>query len=177
VKFEIIGKNTTITPAMQEHIEKKIRKLEKYVIIPEDVITRVLVRIYNDRQKIEVTIPAKFGILRAEASDFDAYAAVDAVVDKLEDQIRRQKTRLENRHRSSITENLMAIASEAEEEDIPVKTKDVYLEPITLDDAILQMELSGHNFYAYLDEESGEVCVVYRRYDGGYGVIETHTNH
>jgi putative sigma-54 modulation protein len=71
----------------------------------------------------------------------------------------------------------MAIASEAEEEDIPVKTKDVYLEPITLDDAILQMELSGHNFYAYLDEESGEVCVVYRRYDGGYGVIETHTNH
>ena len=172
--IEIVGKNVSITPAMKEMAEKKIAKLEKYIVVNDDVRARVLARTYDTRQKVEVTIPTKIGILRAEAEDYDWYAAVDRAVDKLRDQLRRQKTRLEKRHRASITEALIEEAEEKEENDIIVRTKDVYLEPISLDDAILQMELTGHSFYAYLDEESGNVCIVYNRRDGGYGVIETH---
>ena len=171
MKIEIIGKNVSITKAMRDITEEKLSKLNKYLVIEDDTNARVLARTYGTRQKIEVTIQTKMGILRAEAEDFDYYAALDNVLDKLQDQIRRQKTRLEKRHRPSITE---ALLEEEPEEDIVVRSKDIYLEPITLDEAILQMELSGHTFYAYQDEESDNVCIVYLRRDGGYGVIETH---
>ena len=174
MQFEIIGKNVSITPAMKEMTEKKLAKLEKYIIVDDDVRARVLARTYDTRQKIEDTIPTKIGLLRAVAEDVDYYAALDKVVDRLKDQLRRQKTRLEKRHRTSMTEDFIAESEAAEEEDIVIRTKDIDLEPITLDDAILKMELSGHNFYAYLDEESENVCIVYHRRNGGYGVIETH---
>lgn len=174
MQFDIVGKNISVTPAMKEMTEKKLAKLDKYIIVGEDVRARVLARTYDTKQKIEVTIPTKIGVLRAEAEEHDYYAALDRVIDKLKDQLRRQKTRLEKRHRASITKELLAEAVEQEEPDIVIRTKDVDLEPITLDEAILQMELSGHSFYAYLDEESENVCIVYHRRDGGYGVIETH---
>lgn len=173
MRFEIVGKNVTVTPAMKEQIEKKLSTLDKYLLIDPDTIARVVARVYPNAQKVEVTIPTKVGILRAEVVNDDFYAAVDLAIDKLEDQLRRQKTRLSKRHREHLSEAFIN-ESEAEdnEEDIPVRTKTVVADEMILDEAIMQMELSGHNFYIYKDEDSEKISVVYRRRNGGYGLIE-----
>ena len=154
MRFEIVGKNVTVTPAMKEKIEKKISSLSKYLII-------------ND-----VTIPTKIGILRTEVVNDDFYAAVDLAIDKLEDQIRRQKTRLSKRHKEHLVQAFIDEIESEEENDIPVKTKSVTAEEMVLDEAIMQMELSGHSFYIYKDEDSQKIAVVYARHNGGYGLIE-----
>ena len=172
MRFEIVGKNITITDLMRAKIEKKLSGLQKYLLIDEDTTARVVARVYPNSQKIEVTIPTKVGILRSEVEHEDLYAAVDIAVDKLEDQLRRQKTRLNRRHRDSLAENFLS--EEAEEEvDLPVKTKTIIAEKMDLEEAIMQMELSNHDFYIYTDDESDRVSVVYRRNNGGYGLIET----
>lgn len=172
MRFEIVGKNVTVTPAMKEKIEKKLSGLSKYLLIDENTIVRVVARVYPNSQKVEVTIPTKVGLLRTEVEDNDFYAAVDLAIDKLEDQLRRQKTRLSKRHREHLAQAFIEEAEGPEEEDIPVRTKSVVAEEMPLDEAIMQMELSGHNFYIYTDEESEKVAVVYRRKTGGYGLIE-----
>ncbi|MBR2825418.1 MAG: ribosome-associated translation inhibitor RaiA [Solobacterium sp.] len=173
MRFELIGKNVNLTERVQEQIEKKLTNLDKYLIIGDDTIARVVVREEPNDKKIEVTIPTKVGILRAEVEHEDLYAALDLAVDKLEDQIRRQKTRLNRRHKDSLAESF--IQEELEEEDIPVRTKTIHAETMDLDEAIMQMELLGHNFFIFTDEESGSISVVYRRKNGGYGLIETTT--
>ena len=173
MRFELIGKNVNLTERVQEQIKKKLTNLDKYLIIGDDTITRVVVREEPNDKKIEVTIPTKVGILRAEVEHEDLYAALDLAVDKLEDQIRRQKTRLNRRHKDSLAESF--IQEELEEEDIPVRTKTIHAETMDLDEAIMQMELLGHNFFIFTDEESGSISVVYRRKNGGYGLIETTT--
>jgi len=172
MRFEIVGKNVTITEPMRQKIEKKLSGLQKYLLIDNDVTARVVVRVYPASQKIEVTIPTRVGILRTEVEHEDIYSAVDIAIDKLEDQLRRQKTRLNRRHRESLAE---AFLLEAEEEDIdiPVKTKTLTAEKMDLEEAIMQMELSNHDFYIYTDDESDKISVVYRRNNGGYGLIET----
>lgn len=173
MRFEIVGKNVTVTPAMREKIEKKLTSLEKYLLIDPDTTARVVARVYPNSQKVEVTIPTKIGILRAEVVNDDFYAAVDLAIDKLEDQLRRQKTRLNRKHREHLSKAFIdEEINENDEPDIPVRTKTVTADTMSLDDAILQMELSGHNFYIYTDEETSGVAVVYRRNDGGYGLIE-----
>lgn len=172
MKFEIVGKNVTVTPAMKEKIESKLSTLSKYLIIDEDTIVRVVARVYPNSQKVEVTIPSRIGILRAEVVNDDFYAAVDLAIDKLEDQIRKQKTRLSKRHKEHLSQAFIAEAEESEEEDIPVRTKTITADEMVLDEAIMQMELSGHTFYIYKDEDSEKIAVVYARNDGGYGLIE-----
>lgn len=172
MRFEIVGKNITITDTMREKIEKKLSGLQKYLLIDPDTTARVVARVYPASQKIEVTIPTRVGILRTEVEHEDLYAAVDIALDKLEDQLRRQKTRLNRRHRDSLAENFLSEAEE-EEYDIPVKTKTIAAERMDLEEAIMQMELSNHDFYIYTDDESGKISVVYRRNNGGYGLIET----
>ena len=171
MRFEIVGKNITITETMREKIEKKLSGLQKYLLIDPDTTARVVARVYPASQKIEVTIPTRVGILRTEVEHEDLYAAVDIALDKLEDQLRRQKTRLNRRHRDSLAENFLTEAEE-EEYDIPVKTKTIAAEKMDLEEAIMQMELSNHDFYIYTDDESGKISVVYRRNNGGYGLIE-----
>lgn len=173
MRFEIVGKNVTVTPAMREQIEKKLSTLDKYLLIDPDTIARVVARVYPNAQKVEITIPTKVGILRTEVVNDDFYAAVDLAIDKLEDQLRRQKTRLSKRHREHLAEAFINEAeAEDNEEDIPVRTKTVVADEMILDEAIMQMELSGHNFYIYKDEDSEKISVVYRRRNGGYGLIE-----
>lgn len=174
MRFEIVGKNIEISDTMKERIELKLSNLDKYLLITPDTIARVVARIYPDSEKVEVTIPTKVGILRAEVVDDDFYAALDAAIDKLEDQIRRQKTRLSRKHREHLAKAFVEEEenSEKAEFDIPVRTKTITADELTLDDAIMQMELSGHNFYIYTDEESGRISVVYRRSSEGYGLIE-----
>ena len=174
MRFEIVGKNLEITDSMREQIEKKLGNLDKYLLIDPETTARVLCRVYPNSQKVEVTIPSKIGILRAEVVNDDFYAAVDLAIDKLEDQIRRQKTRLSRRHREHLAKAFIEeeTAELNKEPDIPVRTKSVVAEEMELEDAIMKMELSGHNFFIYTDEESGGIAVVYRRSSGGYGLIE-----
>jgi len=172
MRFEIVGKNVSVTPAMKEKIESKLTGLEKYLLIDPDTIVRVVARVYPNSQKVEVTIPTRVGILRTEVEDDDFYAAVDLAIDKLEDQIRRQKTRLSKRHREHLAQTFIEDFEAEEESDIPVRTKSVNADTLPLDEAIMQMELSGHNFYIYTDEDSEKISVVYRRKSGGYGLIE-----
>ena len=172
MRFEIVGKNVTITEPMRAKIEKKLSGLQKYLLIDPDTTARVVARVYPASQKIEVTIPTRVGILRTEVEHEDIYSAVDIALDKLEDQLRRQKTRLNRRHRDSLAETFI-LEEEEEEIDIPVKTKSLTAERMDLEEAIMQMELSNHDFYIYTDDESDRISVVYRRNNGGYGLIET----
>lgn len=174
MKTEIVGKNVSITPAMRAYFEKKLAKIQKFVVVDDDTPARVLVRTYKTKHKVEVTIYSKLGVLRAEVSDFDAYAAMDLAVDKLVGQLRKQKTQLEKRHRGAITDRLIAEGVDSDS-DIDVKTMEVEVTKMPLDEAILAMELIGHSFYAYVDEDTKEPAIVYRRADGGYGVLELKT--
>ena len=171
MKVQIYGKNVTITPGMQEKVETKLKFLEKYFIIDDSVTANVLVKIHKKDIKIEITIPTKMAVLRAEVAHPDYYAAVDLAIDKLEDQIRRQKTRLERKHKDKLAMAFIGEALEDEEEDVLVKTKTIAPSVMDLEEAIMRMEMLGHSFFIYRDEET--VSVVYKRNDGGYGLIET----
>ncbi|PKM65034.1 MAG: ribosomal subunit interface protein, partial [Firmicutes bacterium HGW-Firmicutes-19] len=120
----------------------------------------------------------KVGYLRAEVVHEDFYAAVDLAMDKLEDQIRRQKTRLSRRHREKLAlaflkdkENI--VEEPLKEKEIPVRTKTIAAQRMDLDEAIMRMEMLGHSFFIYTDNESDLIAVVYKRNDGGYGLLET----
>lgn len=172
MKVQIYGKNVTITQGMQEKVELKLGFLNKYFIIDENLTANVVVKIHSNDVKVEITIPTKLAVLRAEVVHEDFYAAIDLAIDKLEDQIRRQKTRLEKKHKEKLA--LSFIQEELEdEEDVYVKTKTIEVDEMDLEDAILRMEMLGHSFFIYKDEETKNVAVVYARHDGGYGLIET----
>ncbi|MEG0520182.1 MAG: ribosome-associated translation inhibitor RaiA [Erysipelotrichaceae bacterium] len=177
MKVQIYGKNISVTPAIAEKIEHKLSMLEKYFIIDDTVIANVVVRVYPNKQKIEVTIPTKFAVLRAEVVHDDLYAAIDLVVDKLEDQIRRQKTRLMRKHHEKLAkafvENDEPYLDYDENDDELVKTKSLEPESMDLDEAIMRMEMLNHSFFIYRDQETSEIAVVYKRHDHGYGLIET----
>lgn len=176
MKVQIYGKNITVTPAIAEKIEKKLNHLEKYFIIDENVIANVVVRVYPNKQKIEVTIPTKFAVLRAEVVHDDLYAAIDLAIDKLEDQIRRQKTRLTRKNKEKLAYAFLEteeLDEEYDEADEVVKTKSIVPDTVELDEAIMRMEMLNHNFFIYRDDETKEIAVVYKRHDGGYGLIET----
>lgn len=172
MKVQIHGKNISVTPAIAEKIENKLSFLEKYFIIDENVVASVVVRVYPNKQKIEVTIPTKMAVLRAEVVHEDLYAAIDLVIDKLEDQIRRQKTRLEKRNKEKLAMSFVNQEIE-EDEEVLVKTKTITPTEMDLDEAIMRMEMLDHSFFIYKDSETNEIAVVYKRHDGGYGLIET----
>ena len=173
MKYQIIGKNIKVTEGIKEKVVKKLDLLEKYLIIKEDTDCRVVLSVAALEHKIEVTIPTKFGILRAEVADSDLYNAIDLVVDKLEDQLRRAKTKMDRRHRESLGKSFDIDAIEdIEIEEIPVKTKSIQVDTMDLDTAIANLELLGHSFYIYRDDEEEKVAVVYKRINGGYGLIE-----
>jgi putative sigma-54 modulation protein len=171
MRFEFIGKNISVTDTMKEKIEKKLSILDKYLLIEEDTLARVVVRVYPDAQKLEVTIPTKVGLLRSEVQENDLYTALDQAVDKLEDQLRRQKTRLSRRHKEKLAKNFISEDVE-EEKTVPVRVKRVPVEEMDVEEAIMQMELLDHSFFIFKDYSSGVISVVYKREEGGYGVIE-----
>ena len=173
MKVIVRGKNIEITEAIENKIEKQLAKLDKYFIISDNVEARVLARTYPYGQKIEVTIPTDYVILRAEDVDDDLYAAIDKVIEKIEGQIRKQKTKLSRRNKQTFNMAVIDSIEEDDEEDILVRTKTITPKPMDLEEAIMQMELLGHKFYVYKDIETETVSVVYARNDGGYGLIET----
>ena len=175
MKITLRGKNIEITDAIEEKVSEKLSKLDKYFIVSENVEAKVLVRTYPYGQKIEVTIPTEYVLLRAEVVDQDLYNAIDLVIDKLEGQIRKYKTRLNRKSKDNkLAFNLASIEPlEEEEEDVLVKTKTITPKPMDMEEAIMQMELIGHSFFVYRDTETDAISIVYRRNDGDYGLIET----
>ena len=176
MKYQIIGKNISVTDAIRDDIERKLRRMDKYFVINDDVLCGAVVRSYTVGAKVEITIFTKEMDFRAEVKNDDLYAAVDLAVDKLEGQMRKLKTRMDRTKESDslgralAMENIIEDAEEDKEEI--VRTKSIRLEPMSIDEAITRMEALGHSFFLYLDEEDDEIAVVYRRIDGGYGVIE-----
>jgi len=176
MKYQIIGKGITVTDAIRGDIQKKLHRMDKYFVINDDVTCRAVVSSYKVGAKIEITIFTKEMTFRTEVRNDDLYAAVDFAIDKLEDQMRRLKTRMEkNKNELGLGKSLALENFEedtSDENDVVVRTKSIYLDPMTLDDAITRMEALGHSFFLYLDSEDNEVCVAYKRLDGGYGVIQ-----
>ena len=174
MKITLRGKNIEITEAIEEKVSEKLSKLDKYFIVSENVEAKVLVRTYPYGQKIEVTIPTEYVLLRAEVVDSDLYTAMDLVVDKLEGQIRKYKTRLSRKSKDNkLAFNLSSIEDVETDDDVLVKVKSITPKPMDMEEAIMQMELIGHSFFVYRDTETDAISIVYRRNDGDYGVIET----
>ena len=172
MKVKIRGNKIEITDSMKDYVKEKLSKLDKYSL--EELEATILVKVRNYTQKVEVTIPLKTLILRAEEESEDFYSAVDLVVNKLERQIRKNKTKLKKKEKSGIKEfNIEEIIDVPEEEEKEVKRKKIEIKPMNMEEAILQMELLGHNFYMYKDSDLNSIALVYKRKNGGYGIIET----
>ena len=173
MNITVNGKNIIITEGLRDAVERKLTKLEKYFSPNVDANTTLSVQ--KNRQIVEVTIPFNGVILRAEEDNDDMYAAIDLVLEKLERQIRKQKTKLERRkYGDSLRYQLIPdynLNSDEEEFKI-VKTKRFPIKPMNEEEAILQMELLGHNFFVYTNADTNEINVVYKRKDGKYGLIE-----
>jgi putative sigma-54 modulation protein len=161
-------------------VEKKVGRLAKYFDTPQPTEVHVTLRVLRGEGTIEVTIPLSGVIIRAEETHEDMYAAIDLVVEKLERQIRKHKTKLMRKLR--IEPNNRALVREAEpvavlsdDEDIDiniVRTKRFNLKPMDAEEAVLQMDMLGHSFFVFQNSETNDVNVVYRRNDGRYGLIE-----
>jgi ribosomal subunit interface protein len=173
MKINIRGKNVEITEAIEAKVADKLSKLDKYFIVSDSVEAKVLVRTYPYGQKIEVTIPTEYVLLRAEVVEDDLYNAIDLVIGKLERQIRKYKTRLNRKSKDTkLALNLATVEPlEKEEEDVLVKVKSITPKPMDMEEAIMQMELIGHSFFVYRDTETDAISVVYRRADEDYGLI------
>lgn len=170
MEFIIRGDKIKITDAMKSHIEEKLGKLDKYLKNTDEVRAKVIVKSDKKNQRVEVTIPLKSYILRSEEGNADFYAAVDKTIDKLERQIRKNKTRLATKKTNAIDFTIDAIEPVRGEKKI-TKRKTIEVKPMDEDEAILQMELLGHDFFMYHDSETGKAAVVYRRKDKDYGLI------
>ena len=174
MKISVRGKNIEITEAIESKISDKLSKLDKYFIVSDNVEAKVLCRVYPYGQKLEVTIPTEYVLLRAEVVDSDLYTAMDLVVDKLEGQIRKYKTRLSRKSKDNkLAFNLSSIEDVETDDDVLVKVKSITPKPMDMEESIMQMELIGHSFFVYRDAESDSISIVYRLNDGDYGLIET----
>ncbi len=172
MQIAVRGKNIEVTDALKEYIEKKVGKIEKYFDSP--LSAQVTLGIERGRHIVEVTVPVDSMFLRGEEDAGDMYASVDLVVEKIERQIRKYKTRLNRKLRyMTAKEPGDTPAFEAEEDEAQiVRVKKVPVKPMSPEEAVMQMNLIGHDFFVFANGETGDINVVYRRKDGNYGLIE-----
>ena len=170
MKVNVHGKDVDVSPKTVAMLEEKLSFLNKYFVFEDDQIVNSIIKKVGNKIRIEITIPTRIGTLRAEVTDNELREAVDEAVKRLETQITTQKSRLNRRHKESLASSF--VEEETDGNDVPVRTKTVTITEMSLDEAILQMEMLGHSFFIYKDEETEGVAVCYRRYDGGYGLIE-----
>ena len=171
--MEIIirGDKIKVTDSMKSYIQEKIGKLEKYLENSESVRATVVVKIRNIDQIVEITIPLKSLILRSEETQDDFYKAIDKAVDKLERQIRKNKTKISKQNKIDKDFLIDEIEEDEETKDNIVKRKTVSMKPMNEEEAILQMELLDHESSMYIDSDTNKASVVYKRKNGDYGVI------
>lgn len=176
MEITLQGRNIELSDSLKEHVEKKLQKLAKYFRHPLQV--QVVLSSQKDRQIVEITVPLNDYILRAEESTDDLYTSLDRVLDKLERQIHKYKTKIIRKaRRASVEAKHMPPPSSVEEEDSDgdprvVKSKRFALKPMDVEEAILQMDLLGHDFFVFSNADTDMVNVVYRRRDNNYGLIE-----
>jgi putative sigma-54 modulation protein len=175
MKIQISAKNYPMSDKLSGYIEKKLGKLDKY--FNEDVTANVVVSKQRETPKFEATINAKQAVFRAEQANDSIYDAVDMATDKLANQMSKLKGKLEARYKENKALKLEFIPApeddEFEEELDIVRRKSVELSPMVAEEAVLQMEMLGHDFFVFLDMDTDAVSVVYKRKGGEYGLIET----
>ena len=175
MRYTITGRNIEITDGLKKAVEEKLHKLGKY--FTEDTEAKITLSVQKEEHKIEVTIPTKQGLIRAEEVSEDMYVSIDKVEDIIERQIKKFKNKLVDRKQSGVSFSELFINEEdsdvEEEDEIKiVKTKRFSIKPMDPEEACLQMELLAHDFYVFRNAISDEICVVYKRKDGKYGIIE-----
>ena len=173
MKINIRGEKVTITKAMKEQIESKLTKLEKYFENPDAITAHVNIKINNLSQIIEITIPTSKFTVRAEESHEDLYAAIDLVIDKIERQIRKNKTKIKNKYKNieKVDFNLEFNEEDETESKKIVKRKNIEMKPMDEEEAYIQAELLGHDFFIFKNIDEECVSVLYKRKDGLYGII------
>ena len=173
MKYIFTGKGMEVSDSLKARVEKKLNKLDRYFREEAEATVRFKQQ-KGGRNIVEITIAVGGVILRAEECSNDMYLSIDRAVDKLESQIRRYRTKLDKRIRASELEPVAEAAPEYEEASYDVvRTKRFAVKPMTTEEAILQMNLLDHTFYVFRNMDTSAVCVVYRRNNGGYGLIET----
>lgn len=177
MKYNIRGDKLEVTDAIGNYVESKLDRLNKY-FKEDDILANVLLKVRGNSQIIEVTIPTDKFILRSEEADKDLYAAIDLVTDKLERQIRKNKTRLNKQNFDNKFKELnfdfeLDDSEESTDSEAIVKRKKLEMKPMDEEEAILEMNLLGHEFFVYKDMHTNSINILYKRKDGNYGLIET----
>lgn len=172
MNFTITGKNIEVTEGLRSAIQEKIGKLDKY--FSTETVAIVTLSVEKERQKIEVTIPVKGNIIRAEEVSNDMYVSIDLVEEIIERQLRKYKTKLVDAKQAAAEFNKSYIEKDYEDEPEVkiVRSKKFGIKPMNPEEACVQMELLQHNFYVFLNSETEEVNVVYKRKNNTYGLIE-----
>jgi len=195
LNYNVRGENIEVTPAIREYVESKVGKVEKSFDEVPEANAHVNLKVYSDRTgKAEVTIPLPNIVLRAEETSPDLYGSIDLVSDKLERQMRKYKTKINRKFRrqqaelpDAISPDLLEETKELDDEINEevnggveeseairiVRTKRFDLKPMNAEEAVLQMEMLGHDFFVFLDADTDSTNIVYKRDDGDYGLIET----
>ena len=174
MKIIITGRNIDLTDAIKDAVTTKLSRLEKY--FTPDTEAYVTVSIQRDLQKVEVTVPIKGHVIRAEQATDDMYVTIDMVADIIEKQLKKYRTRLISKKMNaaeSFKQEYLQAPDEVEEDEVRiVRTKKVEMKPMFPEDACIQMELTAHDFYVFRNAETDEINVVYKRKGNSYGLIE-----
>ena len=172
MNYRISGKNIEVTEGLRTAVQDKLNKLEKY--FTDETEIQVTFSVEKDRQKIEVTIPVKGSVIRAEQVSDDMYVSIDLVEEVIERQVNRYKKKLvDQQQNAAFFQKEFLEDDEADDEEIRIiRSKKFAVKPMDAEEACIQMELLGHNFFVFRNAETDEVNVVYKRKDGSYGLIE-----
>ena len=172
MKFIISGKNITVTEGLKTAVQDKLSKLERYFTPDTEVV--VTLSVEKERQKIEVTIPVKGNIIRSEQVSNDMYVSIDLVEEVIERQLRKYKNKIVDKQQAAANFQKAYLDKDYDEDEEVkiIRTKKFGIKPMYPEDACVQMELLGHNFYVFFNSETEEVNVVYKRKGNTYGLIE-----
>ena len=173
MKYNIRGNKIDVTKSINDYIKEKLSKLDKYLDNSSEVEDKAVISAKGKNQKVEVTIWSGKYNIRAEETHSDLYAAIDLVVEKLEKQFRKYKSKLSSK--KVVKEEYVSMIEdyfEADEEEKIVRRKEIFLKPIDEEEAITEMELLGHSFFVFKNIETNKINVLYKRNDGDYGIIE-----
>ncbi|WP_339060477.1 ribosome hibernation-promoting factor, HPF/YfiA family [Tepidibacillus marianensis] len=179
MNFNVRGDNIEVTEALREYVEKKVGRIEKYFDTPPTSPVYVTMKVVRDLHSVEVTVQLPGVVLRGEEQNEDMYAAIDIVVEKLERQIRKHKTKINRKFRQEgslktlFKEGPVGQQDVEDDEDFQiVKTKRFNFKPMDIEEAVLQMNMLGHSFFVFSNADTEETNIVYKRKDGRYGLIE-----
>ena len=177
IKYSIRGENLEVTEAIRNYVVSKLEKIEKYFQADQELDARVNLKVYREKTaKVEVTIPLGSITLRAEDISQDMYGSIDLVTDKIERQIRKNKTKIERKNKNKVAKSQLFTDALVEDANVVqpkvVRSKQIDLKPMDLEEALLQMDMLGHDFFIYVDVEDQTTNVLYRREDGEVGLLE-----